>query len=118
MMAKEEQLDRFGRVFRLKADEAVLQEDVAAWNRAYLQMKPVGTAEDRQSQLQAAIVAGLIESPATAAEQVTDLAGRTRTVYTFDGTPVGKMRPAEVFYYGRLCGELYTRVTTVPDPKA
>lgn len=109
--------DPFGRVFVLKGEDDLRQRDVAAWNRAYIEMKPVGTAEDRQAQLQAAIVAGWIVSPEATVEKATSLSGRERVTYLFDGQAVEEMRPAEVFFYGRLCGNLYNRVTAVPDPK-
>lgn len=116
-MMAEEQTDRFGRVWRIK--DELLQEDVEAWNRVYVQLRPVGLAEQRGAQLRAGIVAGWIESPATAAEKRVDLAtGRETTVYVFDGVEVGRMKPAEVAYYGRLLERAFAEATRIPDEDA
>lgn len=109
--------DRFGRVWRLRSD--LLQEDVEKWNRAYVRLQPVGISEQRGAQLKAAIVAGWIESPPTAVEQMSDVdTGRTRTVYTFDGVEVGKMPPREVAWYGRQCERAFADATQIPDEEA
>lgn len=107
--------DPFGRVVVWR--DGLLQEDVAAWNRAYIQMPRVGLAEQRQAALQASIVAGWIVEPACEATQQTDLNGKAKTVYTFDGTDVNKMTAAEVLYYGTQADELYVELTTVPAAK-
>ena len=114
---EKQELDRFGRVWRLKGD--LLQEDVEKWNRAYVRLQPVGISEQRGAQLKAGIVAGWIESPATKVEQVTDLeTGRTRMVYLFDGVEVGKMSPREVAWYGRQCEVAFAEATQIPDEEA
>lgn len=114
----DKELDKFGRVFTLKAADELLQEDVEAWNRVYVQLRPVGLAEQRGAQLRAGIVAKWITAPETATEKRVDLeTGRERTVYLFDGVEVGKMKPAEVALYGRLCERLFAEVSTVPDEK-
>lgn len=114
----EELRDKFGRVFALKAADELMQEDVEAWNRVYVQLRPTGTAEQRGAQLRAAIVAKWIETPATGVERRVDLeTGKERVVHLFDGVEVGKMRPAEVAYYGRLCERLFQEVMTVDDEK-
>jgi len=113
-----EELDRYGRVFRMKAADELLQEDVEKWNRVYVQLRPVGLAEQRGAQLRAGIVAGWIVAPETATEKRTDLAtGRERTAYLFDGVEVGKLRPKEVAWYGRQLEQLFAAVTTVDDEK-
>lgn len=105
-------------MIELKLKDELLQEDVAAWNRVYVQGRPVGIAEQRQWQLQAAIVAGWIVEPPAAAEKRVDLAtGRERMVYLVDGVEVGKMRPGEVFRLGRLCEAAFAAATTVEDSK-
>lgn len=108
--------DRFGRIWRLRRD--LLQEDVEKWNRAYVRLQPVGISEQRGGQLKAAIVAGWIESPETRVEQVTDLEGRMRLVYLFDGVEVGKMQPREVAWYGRQCELAFAEATQIPDEEA
>lgn len=111
-----EKRDVFGRVLTLRED--LVQEDVATWAKAYVQMSRVGLPEQYQAALSAAIVARWIVSPETAAEQVTDLdTGKQRMVYTFDGVEVGRLTAAEVFHYGKQMDQLYTRLTTVPNPK-
>lgn len=116
-MAEKAEKDRFGRVWKLRTK--LLQEDVEAWNRVYVQLRPVGAAEQRGAHLKAGIVAGWIESPATAAELRVDLeTGRQTTVYLFDGVEVGKMAPREVAWYGRLCERAFAEATTIPDEDA
>lgn len=107
--------DVFGRVVVWRDD--LLQGDVAAWNRAYVQMPRVGVAEQRQAALQAAIVAGWILEPACEATQQTDMNGKARTVYTFDGVAIDQMTAAEVMHYGGVADALYVKLTTVPDAK-
>ena len=110
--------DKFGRAFALKAAGELLQEDVETWNRVYVQLRPVGLAEQRGAQLRAGIAAGWIVSPETGMEERTDLkTGRKSTVYLFDGVEVGKMKPKEVSHYGRLCERLFSEVTAVEDEK-
>ena len=110
--------DKFGRVFALKAADELLQEDVEAWNRVYVQLRPVGLAEQRGAQLRAGIVAKWITSPETSVEKRVDLeTGKERVVHLFDGVEVGKMKPGEVTYYGRLCERLFQDVSTVADEK-
>lgn len=110
----EERKDRFGRVWRLKAE--LLQEDVERWNRVFVELRPVGLAEQRGAHLKAAIVAGWIESPAVGAEQRVDLeTGDKSVVYRFDGLEVGKMKASEVAYYGRLCEQAFQAATILPD---
>lgn len=109
-----QQRDRFGREFRLRG--GLVQRDVEAWNRVYVELRPVGVAEQRGAQLRAGIVAGWIESPATAAEQRVDLeSGRTWVVYLFDGVEVGDMPPVQVAYYGRACERAFYQATRIPD---
>ena len=106
--------DRFGRVWRLRGD--MRQRDVEAWNRVYVELRPVGVAEQRGAQLKAGIVAGWIESPPAAAEKRTDLeSGVERVVYLFDGVEVGDMPPAQVAYYGRQCELAFMQATRIPD---
>lgn len=113
-----EELDKYGRVFQLKAADELLQEDVEKWNRVYVQLRPVGLAEQRGAQLRAGIAAGWILAPATGVELRTDLStGRETTAYLFDGVEVGKMPPRQVGYYGRLLEGRFQEVTTVDDEK-
>lgn len=110
--------DKFGRVFTLKAAGELLQEDVETWNRVYVQLRPVGLAEQRGAQLRAGIAAGWILAPETGMEERTDLkTGKKSTVYLLDGVEVGKMKPREVSYYGRLLEQLFAEVSTVEDEK-
>lgn len=113
-MAEEKLRDRFGRVWRLKGP--LTQGDVEAWNRVYVELRPVGTAGQRGAQLRAAIVAGWIESPAAAVEQVSDLAsGAVSLRYLFDGVEVAEMRPGEVAHYGRLCETAFQDAMRIPE---
>jgi hypothetical protein len=108
--------DPFGRTLVLR--DGLLQEDVAAWARAYVQMPRVGLPEQCQAALQAAIVAGWIESPETSAQRLEDIAtGKAETVYLFDGVDVRKLTAAEVKHYGLMMDAHYTALTTVPNPK-
>lgn len=117
--AEEVPTDRFGRVFALKAADALVQEDVEAWNRVYVQLRPVGASEQRGAQLKAGIVAGWITSPAVAVEQRVDLeTGKARTAYLFDGVEVGRMPPREVAWYGRQCELLFIEATRMPEEEA
>ncbi len=114
----EELRDKFGRVFTLKAADDLLQEDVEVWNRVFVQLRPVGLAEQRGAQLRAGIAAKWITSPVTGVEERIDLeTGRRRTVYLLDGVEVEKLKPREVGYYGRLCEALFQEVTRVDDEK-
>lgn len=114
----EELRDKFGRMFALKAVDELLQEDVEVWNRTFVQLRPVGLAEQRGAQLRAGIAAKWIVSPVTGVEERIDLeTGRRRTVYLLDGEDVGKMKPREVAHYGRLCEALFQEVTRVDDEK-
>jgi len=104
--------------FTLKAADELLQEDVEKWNRVYVQLRPVGLAEQRGAQLRAGIAARWITSPATGMEERVDLeTGRKWTVYLLDGQEVGKLRPREVAHYGRLLEALFQAVTVVEDEK-
>lgn len=114
----EELRDKFGRVFALRAADELLQEDVEAWNRTYVQLRPVGLAEQRGAQLRAGIAAKWIVSPVTGVEERVDLeTGRKRVVHLLDGVEVGKLKPREVNHYGRLLEALFQEVTTVDDEK-
>lgn len=111
------QPDVFGRVFRLKDD--LRQRDVATWNRVYNQRGATGVrtpvAVERQAALEAAIEAGWILEPATAAEAVVDMkTGQESRRYTFDGVPVDDMAPAQVNYYGTLCSRMFDAVMAIP----
>lgn len=102
----------------LKVADELLQEDVAVWNRAYVQMPRVGMAEQRQASLQAAILAKWVVSPATAVERRIDgETGAALTVYLFDGVPVGKMRAGDVMRLGKRCEDLFAEATSVADSK-
>ena len=114
MAEEKEQKDRFGRVFRLKAE--LRQKHFAEWNAAYMQMPRVGIAQQRQAALQAAIVAGWIERPETAAKREVDLVtGAETTRYLFDGVEVGEMRGAEVNHYGKLCDDVFEAEYALPN---
>lgn len=105
--------DVFGRVFTLRQD--LRQRDVAAWNRAYVGSDLKALADERQAALQAAIVAGWIESPVTSYEDVTEGAtGVKRRRYLFDDVEVGDMLAAEVNYYGMLCARHFDALMAVP----
>lgn len=111
---EKETKDRFGRVFRLKAD--LRQKHFAEWNAAYMQMPRVGIAQQRQAALQAAIVAGWIESPETAVKREADLAtGAETTRYLFDGTEVGELKGAECNYYGKICDDRFEEEYALPN---
>lgn len=115
-MAEKSKGDPFGREVKLRAP--LVQRDVAAWTRAYVQLPRVGAPEQWQAALAAGIVAGWFETPATSAIQQTDMAtGATKMVYTFDGVDIEEMTAAEVRYYGTMMDAEYTRLTTVPKPK-
>lgn len=106
--------DVFGRSFRLKSD--LRQRDVAAWNAAYAAYAGRNAwAVERQAALEAAIAAGWIEEPATAAEEVVDMktGGHSRR-FTFDGVLVDDMTPAEVNYYGGQCSRLFDSLMAIP----
>jgi hypothetical protein len=106
--------DPFGREFRIKND--LRQRHVAEWNAAYIRMSRVGIAEQLQAALQAAIVAGWIETPETRVVKEVDLASGDELVrYSFDGVDIGELKAAEVFYYGRLCDERYTAEVEIPN---
>lgn len=117
-MANEDELDVFGRTFKLKQE--LLQRDVAAWNRAYIaHPHRAALADERQASLQAAIVAGWILSPDVRFEDVTDGAtGVTSRRYLFDGTPVDELTAAEVNYYGLLCTRHFDAAIAVPKPSS
>lgn len=110
-----DQTDRFGRVFRLNGD--LRQRHVEEWNRVYIELKPLGMAEQRGAQLRAAIVAGWIESPGTNVTRRVELNGRESVEYSFDGVEVGDMPAGEVAYYGAQCEQAFAAATRVPAEK-
>lgn len=103
---------------KLVFKEPLLQEDVAAYTRVYVQAKPVGMGEQWQWQVQAAMVAGWIVEPEVAVEKRVDMeTGKERMVYLLDGVEVGKMSAGVVRQMGRQCDQAFTAATTVPDSK-
>lgn len=110
--------DVFGRVFRLKGAGDIKQRDAVAWNRAYLTHGVrVAMADERQAALEAAIVAGWIEEPATRYEDVTDPEkNETARRHYLGDALVDDMTPAEVSYYGMLCSKLFDEVMSIPKP--
>lgn len=116
MADKAANTDPFGRVFEIRP--GLLQEDVAAFGRAFQQMPRVGAPETWQAALQAGMVADWVASPDVAVTEETDLAtGARRFVYRFDGVDVNRLTAAEVRFYGKALDNEYARLTTVPNPK-
>jgi len=116
-MSNSQELDVFGRVFRLKTD--IRQGSVAAWNRVYAARGANGVrapfAVERQAALEAGIEAGWILEPECRAEEVTDIAtGVMSKRYIFDGVAVDDLLPAEVNHYGGQCSRLFDRLMSIP----
>ena len=116
-MSDSQELDVFGRVFRLKTD--IRQGSVAAWNRVYAARGANGVrapfAVERQAALEAGIEAGWILEPECHAEEVTDITtGVMSKRYVFDGVLVADMLAAEVNHYGGQCSRLFDRLMAIP----
>lgn len=111
--AVDDGLDVFGRRFKFRDD--LRQRDVAAWNRVYVSGELRALADERQAALQAAIVAGWIESPPCRHEEVTDGAtGQKSKRFYFDDVEVNDMTAAEVNYYGMLCSRHFDALLAIP----